>query len=169
MLENENRHCHCNQGYAMNLTNNMMVENNDYPNTDTLSAGFETNSQNDNCCCCAKGIPPKIPMYSYEFTNIEPEETCPRREISREEMISQIRSLKFAIVELAQYLDTHSDDAKALCLHREYATRLRDLMDMYQKVYGPLTINFPCNTWRWLEEPWASFILGVTIYLQFCV
>ena len=30
----------------------------------------------------------------------------------------------------------------------------KELMDKYQKVYGPLTINFPCNKWRWLEEPW---------------
>ncbi len=155
MLENENtRHCHCHQEYSMNSATNMMVENNDYPNTTALSAGFEMNQQDDNCCCCAKGTAPMVPMYSYEFTNIEPEETCPEREVSREEMISQIRSLKFAIVELAEYLDTHSDDQKALCLHREYATKLHDLMDKYQKVFGPLTINFPCNKWRWLEEPW---------------
>ena len=31
---------------------------------------------------------------------------------------------------------------------------LKDLEDKYQKVYGPLTINYPCNKWRWLEEPW---------------
>ena len=28
------------------------------------------------------------------------------------------------------------------------------LKDKYQKVYGPLTIEYPCNKWRWLEEPW---------------
>ena len=41
------------------------------------------------------------------------------------------------------------------------------MRDMYQKVYGPLMITYPCNKWRWLEEPWPSFILGVTTYLQF--
>ena len=34
------------------------------------------------------------------------------------------------------------------------AEELKDLEDKYQKVYGPLTINYPCNKWRWLEEPW---------------
>ena len=36
----------------------------------------------------------------------------------------------------------------------KYCQELKDLEDKYQKVYGPLTINYPCNKWRWLEEPW---------------
>ena len=150
LLDNEDRNCNC--GCMMNNNSNMMVENMDYPNTMTASAGFGMKSGNCNCCC-EKGMAPKIPMYSYEFTNIE-EETCPQREETREEMIQRIRCLSFAIVELAEYLDTHNDDEKALCLHREYATELRELKDKYQKVYGPLTFNFPCNKWRWIEEPW---------------
>ena len=72
----------------------------------------------------------------------------------REEMITEIRCLEFGITELALYLDTHPEDEKALCLHRKYCKQLKDLKDKYQKVYGPLTINYPCNKWRWLEEPW---------------
>lgn len=72
----------------------------------------------------------------------------------KEEMLQQIRCYDFAINELALYLDIHPDDDKALCLHRKYAREARDLKDKYQKVYGPLTINYPCNKWRWLEEPW---------------
>ena len=85
----------------------------------------------------------------------------------KEEMLQQIRCCDFAITELALYLDTHPQDDKALCLHRKYCKQAKDLKDKYQKVYGPLTINYPCNKWRWLEEPWPSFILEVTIYLQF--
>lgn len=73
---------------------------------------------------------------------------------TRTEMLGKIREYNFAIVELALYLDTHPEDQKALCLHREYAKNFKDLTDKYQKVYGPLTINFPCNKWRWIEEPW---------------
>lgn len=72
----------------------------------------------------------------------------------KEEMLQQIMCYDFAINELALYLDTHPEDEKALCLHRKYAREAKDLKDKYQKVYGPLTINFPCNKWRWLEEPW---------------
>ena len=40
------------------------------------------------------------------------------------------------------------------CVCAGFANILKELMDKYQKVYGPLTINYPCNKWRWLEEPW---------------
>jgi len=72
----------------------------------------------------------------------------------RSEMIEKIRSLDFAVTDLALYLDTHPEDQKALCLHREYCKELKECKDKYQKVYGPLTITFPCNKWRWLENPW---------------
>lgn len=72
----------------------------------------------------------------------------------RREMIQEIRCHEFAITELALYLDTHPEDERALCLHRKYCKKSKDLKDKYQKVYGPLTINYPCNKWRWLEEPW---------------
>ena len=72
----------------------------------------------------------------------------------REEIIREIRYLEFGITELALYLDTHPEDQKALCLHRKYCKQVKELKDKYQKVYGPLIINYPCNKWRWLEEPW---------------
>lgn len=109
---------------------------------------------NNNNCCEVKNIP-DIPMYSFNFTNTGAEEdTCEEKMETRCEMLQNIRSLSFAVVELAQYLDTHPDDRKALALHKEYANKLHDLKDKYQKIFGPLTINFPCNKWRWLEGPW---------------
>lgn len=77
-----------------------------------------------------------------------------RNNCEREDMLMKIKELNFAVVELGLYLDTHPEDQRALCLHRKYAKELKDLKDKYQKVYGPLTIYFPCNKWRWLEEPW---------------
>ena len=75
-------------------------------------------------------------------------------DMTREKLLEQIKCYQFAVIELALYLDTHPDDERALCLHRKYTRELKDLKDKYQKVYGPLSINFPCNKWRWLEEPW---------------
>ena len=156
MLENENRNCNCNcnNGCMMNNNSNMIVENTDYPNTMTMSAGFSGNNASCNCCYEKNMMGSSIPMYCYEFTNIGEKETIPEKEATREEMIQRIRSLDFACVELAEYLDTHPEDEKALCLHREYATKLNELMEQYQKAFGPLTIAFPCNKWRWLEGPW---------------
>ena len=45
----------------------------------------------------------------------------------RREMIQEIRCHEFAITELALYLDTHPEDEKALCLHRKYCKKLKDL------------------------------------------
>ena len=77
-----------------------------------------------------------------------------KNEMTRAEMLKKIKCFKFAVIELALYLDTHPDDKKALCLHNKYSKELKELCDKYQKVYGPLTIEYPCNKWRWLEEPW---------------
>lgn len=73
---------------------------------------------------------------------------------SRSELLDEIRQINFSIIELAQYLDINPDDRKALCLHNEYSNKLRMLTDNYQRMYGPLTIDCPCNKWRWLEQPW---------------
>ena len=122
--------------------------------------------ENRNCSCNNNM------MNNYSMMNNNSCECNQGRTIDcceKEEMLQQIRCHEFAINELALYLDTHPEDEKALCLHRKYAREAKDLKDKYQKVYGPLTINYPCNKWRWLEEPWPSFILGVTTYLQFFI
>ena len=80
-------------------------------------------------------------------------ESCDR-DIRRQELLDQIKALDFAVIELGLYLDTHPEDKKALCMHREYTKQLKDLKDKYQKMYGPLSIYFPCNKWRWIENPW---------------
>ena len=79
---------------------------------------------------------------------------CDDKNYTREELMMKIKGYNFAVIELGLYLNTHPDDEKALCLHNAYAKKLKDLKDKYQKVYGPLTIYYPCNKWRWLEQPW---------------
>ena len=79
---------------------------------------------------------------------------CKQMDEMGEKMLNEIRCLKFAITDIAEYLNTYPTDKKAICLHREYCQQLKDLSDKYQKIYGPLSIYFPCNSWRWLEEPW---------------
>lgn len=72
----------------------------------------------------------------------------------KKELLHQIMCYEFGITETALYLDTHPEDEKAICLHRRYCKECKDLKEKYQKVYGPLSINYPCNKWRWIEEPW---------------
>ena len=92
-------------------------------------------------------------MNNMQNTNMS-ECKCNEFNQTRADMLERIKCLNFTIIELGLYLDTHPDDEKALCLHRKYCKEYRELTDKYQKVYGPLTIQFPCNKWRWLEEPW---------------
>ena len=106
-------------------------------------------------CSCNKEMytmNSNINMIANNLENMLNNENCDN--MTRETMINQIKCYEFAIIELALYLDTHPEDEKALCLHRKYSRELKDLKDKYQKVYGPLTINFPCNKWRWIEMPW---------------
>lgn len=110
---------------------------------------------NRNCNCMMNN------NYSMYMTNNPMSNNDCNYDQTREEMMERIKCLNFAITELALYLDTHPEDEKALCLHRKYCKEYRELTDKYQKVYGPLTIQFPCNKWRWLEEPWGSFCLDV--------
>ena len=112
----------------------MSIEENRNCGCNTNYNMMSMNNSNDNSCGCE---------------NERRIDCC-----EKEEMLQEIRCLEFAIVELALYLDTHPEEEKALCLHRKYVRECKELKDKYQKVYGPLTINFPCNKWRWLEEPW---------------
>lgn len=69
-------------------------------------------------------------------------------------LMKRIMDYRFAITDLTLYLDTHPNDTRCLCLHNDYCKRCRELIDTYQRTYGPLTIDCPCNKWRWSEEPW---------------
>lgn len=107
-----------------------------------------------SCCTNNTDCMKNTPTYSFNFTNEMNEQDCEDKKMTKEEMLCKIRCLKFAIVELSEYLDTHEDDKKAIMLHKKYANELEDLKEKYQKIFGPLTIYFPCNKWRWIEEPW---------------
>ena len=118
---------------------------------------------NNNGCCCNSidecsyeptGINAQFGYNTSNFDGCCDQMCCKKRDEIGEKILTEIRCLKFAITDLGEYLNTHPDDQKALCLHREYSQQLRDLSDKYQRIYGPLSIYFPCNSWRWLEEPW---------------
>jgi len=73
---------------------------------------------------------------------------------TREGMLQKIMAYKFSMSDLGLYLDTHPEDERALCLHNQYAKESQALSNKYQEIYGPLTMDYPCNKWRWIEQPW---------------
>ena len=48
-----------------------------------------------------------------------------QNKMAREEMLQFIREINFTIIELGLYLNTHPDDEKAVCMHREYCKKYR--------------------------------------------
>lgn len=123
--------CNNNINHNMNINTNNSCESN-YNNTNNCGC----NNRKYDCNC-----------------NEDNERNCSNRELMQK-MKMELQEIQFAIQELALYLDTHPEDTRAVCMHNEQARRYRKLADEYEKVYGPLTIMFPCNSWRWLEEPW---------------
>ena len=131
-----------NEGNRNCMNNECSMQNDCHYTPQGINAAFGFNTaqilSNDMNCC----------------NSCNQEECMQDRNRIRTEMMKQIKCLNFAVVDIAQYLDTHPDDRKALCLHREYCNQLEELKNKYQKVFGPLSIYYPCNKWRWLEEPW---------------
>ena len=122
---------------------NCNMQNDCKYNVQGINAAFGYNTAtalNDDLNCC---------------NSCNMEECMQNRNRVRQEMMKQIKCLSFAIVDISEYLDTHPDDRKAICLHKEYCNQLEEIKDKYQRVFGPLTIYYPCNKWRWLEEPWS--------------
>ena len=115
---------------------------------------LDNQNEDRNCCTNENNFNKNIPTYSFSFSNNLSDNTCEKIKETKEDMLSKIQCLKFAIVELSEYLDTHEDDKKAIFIHNKYANELESLKEKYQKMFGPLTIYFPCNKWRWIEEPW---------------
>ena len=121
---------------------NCNMQNDCKYNVQGINAAFGYNTAtalNDDLNCC---------------NSCNKEECMQNRNRVRQEMMKQIKCLSFAVVDISEYLDTRPDDRKAICLHKEYCNRLEEIKDKYQRIFGPLSIYYPCNKWRWLEEPW---------------
>ena len=102
-----------------------------------------------SCNNCQNNPPYPYRNSTCNCPNNNTENTCSKRE-----MLHKIMSLNFAINELALYLDTHPNDTNAIRMHCEYSEKQIELTKEYQKLYGPLTMNFMSDTWDWIDEPW---------------
>lgn len=75
--------------------------------------------------------------------------------INREELLKNIASYDFAIVELHLFLDTHPNDTKAAAKLDEYIIKSKNLKREYENNYGPLnSMHKDANRWAWISNPW---------------
>ena len=102
------------------------------------------NNTNQSCPCQNQGN-----TSSCGCSNCNAGNSC-----SQKKLLKEIMALNFAINDLALYLDTHPNDTNAIRMHCEYSEKQIAKAAEYQRLYGPLTINFMSDTWDWIDEPW---------------
>ena len=75
--------------------------------------------------------------------------------LNRKELIKKIMEYKFAINDMALFLDTHPCNEKALRKHNEYVEKYKKYKEQYENEYGPLSIDTETDTWeKWVYETW---------------
>ena len=73
----------------------------------------------------------------------------------RDILLKKIGTLKFAIVDIDLFLDTHPGDSEVLQKRAEYETQVLPLIKEYESKFGPLTKSEnETNTWTWVKDPW---------------
>ncbi len=83
-----------------------------------------------------------------------------RGKINREPLsrshLHDLQTLAFAITELGEYLDTHSNDQKAFQLYRNYVRMYKEGRAQYEAIHGPMTQREAADQdcYNWLKDPW---------------
>ncbi len=74
----------------------------------------------------------------------------------RKRMYRMIQQISFVLYETALYLDTHPHCRQAMEYFARYNTKLHELTQKYEELYGPLTIyGQNCSdSWQWTLQPW---------------
>ena len=73
------------------------------------------------------------------------------------EMLTNIDSLGFAMIDLNLYLDIFPDDRSALELFNQYRNQKNELLKQYEAKFGPIVLSSDAlNTypWAWDNRPW---------------
>ena len=77
------------------------------------------------------------------------------REMSEKTLAEAIMAVRFAMIDLQLYLDTHPESVEALRTYTEYNARLRELTAQYVRNFGPLSMYDVSGNdgWTWGEAP----------------
>lgn len=74
----------------------------------------------------------------------------------KEDMLMQLQELKFAMIDLGLYLDIYPNNTNMLNIFKEYQKKEKELCTMFERKYGPLTLDseIQANNWIWNKSPW---------------
>ncbi|MDD3338980.1 MAG: spore coat protein CotJB [Lachnospiraceae bacterium] len=75
---------------------------------------------------------------------------------SQEQLLQWIDQISFTCFDMALYLDTHPEDAKAQSFYNEKLRLRKEALEEYARCYGPLTLDYvrEDNAWAWVLQPW---------------
>ncbi len=76
-------------------------------------------------------------------------------EFTEEQLSDEIAATRFALIDLALFLDTHPGDSAALAMFAEHRDRLMALSEQYVTLFGPLEMYDVTgkNGWTWGGAP----------------
>ena len=75
--------------------------------------------------------------------------------MNHESLRYRLMAIRFSIWDLHLYLDTHPDDRQAAKLLQKYEAQCRELLEQYERKYGPLTPSSEDGYGdAWLQGPW---------------
>lgn len=75
----------------------------------------------------------------------------------RENLLNQWQQYNFALVDLDLYLDAHPNDRNAVKLYQDYLRNAKQILNKYESMYGPLTLDssdMKQTNWEWIRAPW---------------
>ncbi|MDO7908475.1 spore coat protein CotJB [Paenibacillus sp. JX-17] len=73
------------------------------------------------------------------------------------QLLEQLQTLDFVLVELNLYLDTHPNDLKAIEQYNQFTQERMKVANQFQLLYGPLMHfghAFSKCPWEWSQSPW---------------
>ena len=73
----------------------------------------------------------------------------------QEKMMRQLNAVRFAMLELHLYLDSHPGDCSAASQTEEYRKTAAALVEKYESAFGPLNESQKTTSrWAWVSDPW---------------
>jgi spore coat protein JB len=73
------------------------------------------------------------------------------------QLMEQLQTVDFVLVELTLYLDTHPDDTEAVNQFNQYAKDRRRIKKLFESQFGPLIQfgnSYSGYPWNWKDSPW---------------
>ena len=73
------------------------------------------------------------------------------------QVMEQLQTVDFVLVDLTLYLDTHPDDLEAINQFNHYAKERKQLKKAFESQFGPLLQygnSYSAYPWNWGDCPW---------------